>query len=292
MDAFSDEIIGVKIQVASLMERLEQYSKAIQVLEILKKDSLEWIARYGGLEDRKQQRTRVLAKCVGISVKLGELYGTPVIYNRDAAEERLVWAVETVLKEQQRRQTSGATDESDGPWMSPSEVGAALEALAHNYEDKNQHYLATPLFLQALSLLPQTGNNCHSVVLMNNLASSLAQQSPRAAQAAQTYSQSRNINTAPAGPSATRETMIDNAKTWAQKALDVAAKIGPPERDEECDVGCAVATHNLGEFAEMLQNFTEARQRYQEAISIARAIGFEEGVENSSARLRKLKGSG
>lgn len=288
MDPFSDEIMGVKIQVAALMERIQQYSKATQVLEILKRDSLEWLERFGGLEHNKKKRTEVLSKCVRISTKLGELYGQPVIYNREVAEERLVWAVETVMKERQRRDTNNISDEDEGPWLNDEEIGAAMESLAHSYEEQNQHYLATPLFLQALSLAQQ--GTCHSVILMNNLASSLAQQSPRAARAAQAFAESRNINNAqPAGPAVTRETMIENARTWAQKAIDVAAHIRPPIRDEECDVGCAVAAHNLGEFAEMQQDVKEAERRYNEAVSLARAIGFQEGVENSSERLRLLR---
>ena len=220
MDPFSDEIMGVKIQVAALMERIQQYSKAIQVLEILKRDSLEWLEKFGGLEHNKKKRTEVLSKCVRISTKLGELYGQPVIYNREVAEERLVWAVETVMKERQRRDTNNISDEDEGPWLNDEEIGAAMESLAHSYEEQNQHYLATPLFLQALSLAQQ--GTCHSVILMNNLASSLAQQSPRAARAAQAFADSRNINNAqPAGPAVTRETMIENARTWAQKARHI-----------------------------------------------------------------------
>jgi len=290
MDPFSDEIMGVKIRVAALMERIQQYSKAIQVLEILRRDSLAWIEQLGGLEQNRKKRTEVLSKCVRISVKLGELYGQPVIYNREVAEERLVWAVETVLKERQRRDTQKISEEDEGPWMNDEEIGAAMESLAHTYEEKNQHYLATPLFLQALSLVKQ--GSCHSVILMNNLASSLAQQSPRAARAAQAFAESRNISAQPAGPTVTRETMIENARTWAQKAIDVAANIKPPVRDEECDVGCAVAAHNLGEFAEMQKDVKEAERRYEEAVSLSRAIGFQEGVENSSERLRLLKQSG
>ncbi|RMY24335.1 hypothetical protein D0867_01454 [Hortaea werneckii] len=299
IDPFSDEIMGVKIQVAKLMEDVGQIAKAIQVLEILRRDSLEFLRQYGDREHNKTKRTRVLAKCVGMSVKLGELYGTAEIYDREMSEERLVWAVETVLKEVQRRQSirqasnlnDEQLDEREGKWMSNSEIGASLEALATNYESKDQHYLATPLFLQALSLQPT--KDCHTVILMNNLASSLAQQSPRAARAAQDYAQSRVINSAesstPSGPVATRETMVMNARTWAQKALEVAGSMKPPERNDECDLGCAVATHNLGEFAEMLGDKAEAKKRYQEAISIGKAIGFPEGVQNGQERLKQLK---
>lgn len=290
MDPFSDEIIGVKIQVAKLMEDIEQWSKAIEVLERTRDDNLAWLEQFGVLHRNRERRTNVLAKTVGITVKLGELYGHPAIYDRDAAQERLIWAVETVLKERQRRHANNVKEEEEGKWMSDDEIGAALEALAHSYEAKDQYYLATPLFLQALNMYP--AKDCHSVVLMNNLASSLAQQSPAAARAAEAYAASRNIDERPSGPTASRESMVENARQWAQKALDIAASIKPPERNEECDLGCAVATHNLGEFAEMNHDIALATKKYKEAISLARAIGFQEGVEQSSARLRQLTKGG
>ena len=294
MDPFSDEIMGVKIQVAGLMEQIQQWPKAVEVLERVRNDNLEWLRRFGGRSELKKARTRILAKTCAINVKLGELYGHPAIYDRDMAEERLVWAVETALKEKQRRQNERVDDEVEGPWMSDSEMGATLESLAHTYEEKDQHYLATPLFLQALNL--QQAKDCHTVILMNNLASSLAQQSPRAARAVQSYAQSSTIsnsesaNSKPSGPVATKQQMLDNARMWAQKALDIAGGIKPPERNEECDVGCVVAMHNLGEFAEMSQDTEGARKKYGEAVSLAKGIGFQEGVERGEERLKALKG--
>jgi len=70
--------------------------------------------------------------------------------------------------------------------------------------------------------------------------------------------------------------------------MAIAAKIQPPERNEECDVGCAVATHNLGEFAEMDGDLAEARRRYEEAKELAQAVGFPEGVANAAAALQRL----
>ncbi|KAK3678834.1 hypothetical protein LTR78_001287 [Recurvomyces mirabilis] len=298
MDPFSDEIIGVKVQVAKLMEDVRQPAKAVQVLEILRRDCLEWMKQLGGLEKNRVKRTRVLAKVVAVTVKLGELYGSPEIYDRELAEERLVWAVETVLKERVRRdgirRADGLSEEAlcerEGVWMTDSETGAALERLAASYEEKDLHYLASPLFLQALSLYPT--KDCHTVILMNNLASSLAQQSPRAASAVSAQASSSTIATTPPAMSttapATRESMVQNARLWAQKALDVASSIQPPVRNEECDIGCAVATHNLAEFAEMLGQRDEAGRLYAEAKGIAKAIGFAEGVEMSESRLKAM----
>jgi hypothetical protein len=43
-----------------------------------------------------------------------------------------------------------------------------------------------------------------------------------------------------------------------------------------------------GEFAEMNNNIDQAKKHYKEAVSLARAINFEDGLENSSAALRRL----
>lgn len=108
---------------------------------------------------------------------------------------------------------------------------------------------------------------------MNNLAISLAQQNPPPS---------------PGQAPISRSALVSNAREWAQKALDIAKAIQPPERTEECDSACAVATHNLGEFAEMDGNLTEARRRYTEAKRLAQAIAFKEGVANAEAGLRRL----
>lgn len=62
------------------------------------------------------------------------------------------------------------------------------------------------------------------------------------------------------------------------------------ELTEECSIGCAVATHNLGEFAEMAGNVKEAGRKYLEAEKLSKKIGFAEGVANARDGLRRLEG--
>lgn len=109
---------------------------------------------------------------------------------------------------------------------------------------------------------------------MNNLSISLAQQLPPP-----NYPQPES-----------RESTLNAARAWAEKAVQLTSQMKPPERNEECDVGCAVATHNLGEIAEMTLDFEVARRKFEEARSLAKAIGFKEGVKNADEALKRIQG--
>lgn len=126
MDPFSDEILGVKIQLSSLFEKAHMYQKSIDVLEIVRSDCLRWLEEVGGQEGKEGQRTKVLSKIIGITVRLGEYYADEQIQDQESAEERLVWAVTAVLKEQKRREDVGVK-KGEGEWMSNEEIGGALE---------------------------------------------------------------------------------------------------------------------------------------------------------------------
>ena len=145
-------------------------------------------------------------------------------------------------------------------------------ALGNHYEKRNLHFLAAPLYLQAVSMIPQT--NCHAITLMNNLSISLALQNPP-----------------PTGgiPSPSSASQIDAARTWANRALSVDRALQKAEsRTEECDQACAVTQINLGEFAEMDGSLQEARRMYEEGVEFSRRIGFQEGVVKGREALRRL----
>jgi len=126
MDPFSDEILGVKIAIAAMFEREHHYNLAIEVLEILRRDCFRWIEEVGPKHWDDGKRTKILSKTVALNVKLGELYSNKYVQDTDAAEERLVEAVETILREKQRREKDGVKI-GEGEWMSDEEVGASLE---------------------------------------------------------------------------------------------------------------------------------------------------------------------
>ena len=264
------EVLGIKIKIAETLEKFRDVENAIVILDRIRQECQEFL-------DTKptylppSERSNILATTVKTSIKIAELYGSDAIQDSAASERNLTEGVEIILKEQRRRQEEGVLPEEEGEneWFGGEEAGATFERLANHYEAESKHYLAAPLYLRALMLSPRT---CHAALLMNNLGQSLAQTLPDS-----------GVNMA-----ATRETFIENATLWAEKSLATAAEIKPPHRDEECDLTCAVATHNLGEFAEMQRRYDEAKKRYAEAMSLAKALNFEDGVRNAQEALRRI----
>jgi hypothetical protein len=110
---------------------------------------------------------------------------------------------------------------------------------------------------------------------VNNISTCLAQQTPPPT----------SLPNAPPPPP--RSARVDQARQWADKALQRAASIAEP--DDECHVGCAVATHNLGEFYEMEGKMQDARRSYRDAEHLAKKLRFPEGQANAKAGLARLK---
>lgn len=332
MHPFSDEVLGLKIQVAAMLEKAGLVKQAAEVLERTKSEALSWVeeghrsesstvtkttlpeaqsssqpkvspdnlqTNEQALQDAEKelkvmqefearQRDRALKKVIGMEMKLAELYSSDYIQDDKKAETAQVAAVELCLKEMHRRQKLGlpvgaSSDEgSDSSWMNLSEIATALTDLATSYTVKERHELAMPLYLRALDIIrAEEGDkpSCKQVVLLNSVASSMAGQAQPTSSRVQQMKQ-QGISQDPT---------VEAARQWAQKAIDVAAHIKPPLRDEECDLSCVAATYNLGELAELQQKPETAIARYTEARSLAKGLGYQEGVSLADDALKRLQ---
>ncbi|KAJ5295960.1 hypothetical protein PENANT_c001G03939 [Penicillium antarcticum] len=331
---FSDEVLGIKIQVAMMLEKAGLFKPAIDVLERTKSETLIWIEKGRAMEgvqgagvgavkdaapkfaptqakiapenvqintdamqeteeDLKERaetevrlRDKALKKVIGIQMKLGELYSSDHIQEDKKAEEAQVAAVELCLKEMHRRQrlglpvgsSSSGSEENGEAWLNLTEIATALADLANTYIAKERFELAMPLYLRALDLIRNAEGDtpsCKQVVLLNDVATAMVGHAQLP------------VKSQPQQPVAVDQT-VEAARQWAQKAIDVAAHIQPPVRDEECDITCVVATYNLGELAELQQKPQVAKQRYTEAKSLADGIGYEEGSLMAKEALKRL----
>lgn len=323
---YSDEILGIKLQVAMMLEKAGLAKPAIEVLERTKNETLAWVeevtagntvaaaekvkqaqaaaqtpenvqvnteAMQENLDDLKAmaqyeavQRDKALKKVVGIAMKLGELYSSDYIQDDKKAEAAQVAAVEICLKEMHRRQrlglplgSSGSGENSEAQaWLNLTEIATALAELAATYTAKERYELAMPLYMRSLDLIRAAEGSsisCKQVVLLNDVATALVGQVQRP------------VKSQPQQP-VTPEQTVQAAQKWAEKAIEVAAHIKPPVRDEECDITCVVATYNLGELAELQKKPEVAKQRYTEAKALADGIGYEEGSQIAREALKRL----
>ncbi|KAF7589745.1 hypothetical protein BBP40_003894 [Aspergillus hancockii] len=311
MHPFSDEVLGIKLQVAFMLEKAGLVKASVEVLERSKGEVLSWVeaGRDGGKEMKRKgdvvaggseeeraeaeqkrmdmeayeerQRDKALKKAVGMEMKLAELYSSDYMQDEKKAETAQVAAVELCLKEMNRRQklglaVGGGTQDNDA-WLNVEEIATALSDLAGRYTGQEKHDLALPLYLRALELLRvEEGDSpsCKQVVLLNDVASAMAGQAQKPIRAVD--------------PKKARDQLADAARQWAQKSIDVAARIQPPFRDQECDVSCVAATYNLGELAELQGKPKEAEKRYIEARSLAQGLSFEEGIAMADSALKRI----
>ncbi|KAM0220366.1 hypothetical protein ACHAQD_006089 [Fusarium lateritium] len=236
------------------------------------------------VESLWHKRQRILTKTVGIAIKLGELYGDEHVLDPDNSQKHLIWAVETALKEARRRKEEGVKP-GEGDWLSPEQMGGAMESLGRDYERKSQFHLAIPLFFRALRLCETP---CHRPVIMNNLAASFAQH-PMFVPANSEPSDAIKELHDPAMP-ATRKECLEAAQNWAKNAYKHGKDVTGSERTAECDEACAVALCNWGDVAAMLGNNDLARKKYKQCVDMAGKLGFPDAVKQARAGLAKLDG--
>ncbi|KAF4467332.1 hypothetical protein FALBO_5796 [Fusarium albosuccineum] len=229
------------------------------------------------------KRQRLLTKTVGIALKLGELYADEHVLDPDNSQKHLVWAVETSLKEYRRRREEGVRPD-EGDWLTPEQMGSAIESLGRDYERKSQFHLAIPLFFQALRLCDTP---CHRPVIMNNLAASFAQHPIFVPATASETSEVMKELQDPAMPT-TRKECLEAAQNWAKNAYVHANDVKGSERTPECDEACAVALCNWGDVAAMLGNNDLARKKYNQCIEMANKLDFPQAAKQARSGLANL----
>ncbi|KAA8903022.1 hypothetical protein FN846DRAFT_891277 [Sphaerosporella brunnea] len=206
MHPLSDEVAGLKTECAQLLLKAKdgQYAaKAVEILEHVLDEAYAG-AKCFEKQSRWKGRNKVLKRAVLLGYKIGEIYQD--LGKDDKAEEPM-------------EESKKPEEENDEDWFDSIATSACFEyftwhpymveadrnlELAQHYERTAQYYLATPLYLKAVSLLPP--KTCHAITLMNNLATTLSrQQLPEGAKFGKV----------------TRAHLLDNAQKWAEKALEM-----------------------------------------------------------------------
>ncbi|RAH72169.1 TPR domain protein [Aspergillus aculeatinus CBS 121060] len=353
---YSDEILGVHLQVSHMLEKAGLVSAAVKVLEQTRAGALAWVyrtrrtrslpqkptmatpvdpndaskeavekrirqatgedvgekdavkrddeqpgastpdpakeAEFQAWEDRQQ--SKVLKKCVGMSMKLAELYESDYMQDLEKAEENQRQAVELCLTEMNRRVALGlpvgnqtkatptttnaeANDEDDG-WMNLEEIAIALKDLANLYFTQGKYDLCLPLFIRASDVMKAAEGDtptCKQPFLMASIGATMGE-----------------IAAAPkptAGMRAPREQVIAQARQWLDQARAVAGKIDPQGQEAECNEACVAALQSLGELARLEKKPAVAREHYKNALSIAQRLDEPGLLEGVKAALKEIQ---
>lgn len=127
MHPMSNAVMGIWIDMARFLENIGNVQQAIEALESQRQKALEWIELHGDKEGNAGDRTRLLQKSIQLAHKIGELYTSPYCLDRQKSEQFLIWSVETLLKENERRRKEGLKPGEGDFGVDQDQAGAQLE---------------------------------------------------------------------------------------------------------------------------------------------------------------------
>ncbi|RHZ59970.1 hypothetical protein Glove_360g156 [Diversispora epigaea] len=276
LDNTSPEVTGIMIQLGGLYEELGRTRDAIDVFTMAydvivtpnnTNNTNNTLVKLVKLEGENKIRSIALAQ------KLGDLHKSLKQY--DQAEKYYVWSVEQLLQSQAEIIQSNF-HKSDIPWeifsrrndvvtlpswMTLTDLGASLEALASFYSSQHKYSYALPLYLRALSLINPPESSCHSAVLMNNISEVF-----------------------------TGMSNLEEAQGWAERGLKLAENFRPKKKTtKECEESQGVLLFNLGMISELTGNIEKAIKYYEKAQLLAKRIHFEDCINEAEHALQRVK---
>lgn len=318
MDPMSDEVLGIRIQVAYMLEKSGLIKPAIEVLERIRPEARAYIDKMAPvkplqkLEDFEvlrgrpdpipvdlpeikefsdemvnvkfrvfRQRTSVLRKLVGIELKLAELYGSGHIRNQEKMEACLVSSMETCLKEMQHRQKIGLPIGGAAADYDQWLTLGEIAVILREPADMyyHQHKDDLALPLYLRALdLIRADEGDTPTCKQVVLLTCVA-----AAMSSMVMSPRPGTN-----PIMDRNQTMETAKQWALKALQLSDNIKSSVKDINCDEYCIGAALNLGEMEEFLGRLDEAEKYFKQAKKGAHDVDFQPVVAQADAGLARL----
>ncbi|CAG8796930.1 13911_t:CDS:2 [Gigaspora margarita] len=265
LDNASPEVTGIMIQLGSLYEELGRIRDAIDVFTM----AYDAISTPDNVPIKLEGENKI--RLIALAQKLGDLHHS--LKQNEQAEKYYVWSIEQLLQSQAENAQLNQlrNDNQSGifskrheinalpSWMTLTDLGASLEALASFYASQHKYAYALPLYLRALSLINPPESSCHSAVLMNNIA--------------EVFTGMGNL---------------EEAQGWAERGLKLVENFRPKKKImRECDESCGVLLFNLGMISELTGNLTKASEYYEKARLFAKRINFADCVTEADLALQR-----
>lgn len=327
LDPFSDEVLGIRIQVAFWLEKINSHKAAIDVLESVLGDCRKWVdvmeqsvkdgkvndqGRYVG--DAQQQVAAAKPASDGKTKEEDADEAAPAepietLWHK--RERLLLKAISTSVKlgelyadehvlnpDQSHAHLVWAVESSlkefrrrrtEGP-KAGEEKWLSPEELGGSMESLGRDYERRSQFQLAIPLFFQALRLCESPCHRAVIMNNLAAafaQQPLYTTGTMEPSEGLKELFSDSMPK-TRKEFLEAGLNWAQNAYVHAKDVKGDDRTPECDEACAVALCNWGDVAAMLGKTELARKKYNQCIEMSKKMDFSGGVKQAQEGLSKL----
>lgn len=311
MHPWSDEVIGIKLQMGDMLVKAGYHEKAAELLGRIAQQGYEWVARtrerylFTLPKDRKivdpnlkeivqpDEETRAyelglvdrtLKKVIGTFLLLGELYEDEHIKNPAKAFSTRRAALQMLTDEFEYRRRRGlpplATPEEGDNWMTAEEVGHVLSDVGETWLRGGRPDKALELLMPSIAIMRNVEGkdvSCRQVVLLANIAAAMFDHKPTQQEDGKEQ------------PMVSVEKQMESSRAWALKSIEVSKIVPEDLRDESCDMGCAAAADVLSAIAEWQGADEEARKWLREEKRYCESANYVEGVEKAVEMLAEVE---
>ncbi|OTA02093.1 hypothetical protein A9Z42_0024230 [Trichoderma parareesei] len=327
LDPFSDEVLGIRIQVAFWLEKINSHKAAIDVLESVLADCRKWIevmeqsVKDGKVDEQGRYvadaQQRIAAAEAASESKDGQSEDSTAAPPEPSEtlwrkrERLLLKAISTSVKlgelyadehvlnpDKSRSHLVWAVETSlkefrrrrtDGP-KPGEEKWLSPEELGGSMESLGRDYERRSQFQLAIPLFFQALRLCESPCHRAVIMNNLA-----AAFAQQPIYTAGTTEPAEglkelfdASMPTTRKECLEASLNWAKNAYVHAQDVKGDDRTPECDEACAVALCNWGDVAAMLGKPELAKKKYEKCIEMSNKMEFPDGVKQAQLGLARL----
>lgn len=307
MHPWSDEVLGIKLQMADMLIKAGYHQKAAEFLDRIAQQGYEWVLKTRDRyiltlpkgktvvdpnlkeivqpdEEIKNHELaladRTLKKVIGTLLLMGELYEDEHIKNPAKAFSSRRAALGMLTEEIENRRRRGlpplATPEEGDNWMTAEEVGHVMSDVGETWLRAGRPDKALELLMPSIAILRDVEGkdvSCRQVILLANIAAAMFDHKPT--------QQEENATNKKKQPVVSVEQQMESARAWALKSIEVSKLVQEDLRDESCDMGCAAAADVLSAIAEWQGADEEARKWLREEKRYCESANYAEGVDKA-----------
>ncbi|KAL2837650.1 hypothetical protein BJY01DRAFT_220764 [Aspergillus pseudoustus] len=313
MHPFSDEVMGIKLQIAMMLEKAGLIEASVKVLEQTKTETLVWVEKSKQLAAQREEEKEKRKKEHGETPPGHKLeIDDPEVLKRWEAVQKF-----DAFEEKQRakgiKKSVGMalklgelylSDHMQQPELSEASYEAAVDIAMKELNSRLSQGLPVSggeeyekvewlTRLEAAIALAQLAHTYSAnekrldlaiPVFMRSLelfrteegSNPSCRQAQIMSEIGGTWGNLAHMPFKTQDPEASRKEAYQASKQWSMNALELSANVSSAVRDQGCDSACVVAMFNLGELAELSGTLKQAEKWYRDALALIEKHGDPE----------------